>query len=273
MLKEAICTADTIEEATKAAIEKLDAPYDADIIVEVMQEPVKKTLGLFGGSPAKVKVYYEQSDFVKAIDYINSILNGLGIKDPQIDTNIEGNDVKFEIKCSNDYGAVIGRRGETLDAIQYLTRLVVNRGTEDYKRISINVGDYRQKRERTLRDLATRTAGKVKKYGRNQSLDPMNPYERRIIHTTIQEIGGVESHSVGTESSRRVVITLVGGQKNGGGYKDQRPDRYNKTSNNPSKRPDYRSSQATEKSHKPHTPRSDAASASLYEKIDIKNDK
>jgi len=270
LIKEAICTAPTIEEATSAAIEKLNAPAKADIKVEVIQEPVKKTLGLFGGSPAKVRVYYHESDFAKAEDYIRTILNGIGIMDAEIETTVEGEDVRIEIRCGDDYGAVIGRRGETLDAIQYLTRLIINKGSEEYKRVSINVGNYREKREQTLRELAKRTAGKVKKYGRSLSLDPMNPYERRIIHTTIQEIEGVSSHSVGSESNRRVIVTLAegfkpasGGYRQGSGSRDGRPRG----------RSDYRGSKQNSAETRPsRAPRSDAASASLYGRIDVKKD-
>ncbi len=277
MIKEAICTAPTIEEATGAAIEKLNAPADADITVEVIQEPVKKTLGLFGGSPAKVRVFYNESEFAKATDYIKTILKGIGIENAEIKTEIDGEDVKIEIICGDDYGAVIGRRGETLDAIQYLTRLIINKGSEEFKRVSINVGNYREKREQTLRELAKRTAIKVKKYGRSLSLDPMNPYERRIIHTTVQEIEGVSSHSVGNENARRVIITLADGFKPaGGGYnRDERSGGYRQNSdkdNHQRGRSDYRPKQSTPETKSQRAPRSDAAAASLYGRIDTKKE-
>jgi spoIIIJ-associated protein len=280
LIKEAICTAPTIEEATSAAIEKLNAPDNADITVEIMQEPVKKTFGLFGGSPAKVRVYYQQSEFAKAEDYIRTILEGIGIQDAEIETDVKGEDVRIEIKCGNDYGAIIGRRGETLDAIQYLTRLIINKGSEDYKRVSINVGNYREKREQTLKELAKRTASKVKKYGRSLSLDPMNPYERRIIHTTIQAIEGVTSHSVGNESNRKVIVTPADGYKSssGGNNRDERPNGgyrqgagWDKRSHG-NGRSDYRSSRSSGDNNPSRTPRSDAASATLYGRIDTKKE-
>ncbi len=124
-------------------------------------------------------------------------------------------EIIIELDCGEDYGLVIGRRGETLDSIQYLTRLVANRKkTEnEYLRISINVGNYREKRKVTLRELAKKNSEKVLKYGRSVSFEPMNPYERRIIHTAVQEIEGVVSYSVGSDSSRRVVISLAEGVK------------------------------------------------------------
>jgi spoIIIJ-associated protein len=131
-------------------------------------------------------------------------------------------DIFFEINCEEDYGNIIGRRGETLDALQYLTRLFVNRFENNDKRVALNVGDYRSRREETLRALAKRQANKVLKYKKSTALEPMNPYERRIIHTAIQEIEGVTSHSVGEGDRRRVVITPEGGERRGNGRGDRR---------------------------------------------------
>ena len=132
-------------------------------------------------------------------------------------------DIYFEITCEEDYGNIIGRRGETLDALQYLTRLFVNRAEDNNKRVALNVGDYRSRREETLKALAKRQASRVLKYSRSSALEPMNPYERRIIHTAIQEIEGVTSHSVGEGDRRRVVITPEGGEKRG--YRNDRRGR------------------------------------------------
>jgi len=103
---------------------------------------------------------------------------------------------------------LIGRRGETLDALQYLTSLTVNRGREDYLRISIDTENYRAKREEALRKLAVRMAGRAKKSGRRVALEPMNPYERRILHSALQNDPEVSTHSEGEEPYRRVIITL-----------------------------------------------------------------
>ncbi len=116
-------------------------------------------------------------------------------------------------------GAIVGRRGETLDALQYLTTLVANRGEGDYQRITLNIGDYREKREKTLRSLARRMANQAVKTGRNMTLEPMNPYERRIIHTAVQDVKGVTSWSVGEEPNRKVVI---GTEKGKGGRSGNR---------------------------------------------------
>ncbi len=157
-----------------------------------------------------------------ATAYLKSILVGMGFTDVTVTAREAAEDVYFEINCSEDYGNIIGRRGETLDALQYLTRLFVNRANDNNKRVALNVGDYRARREETLRALAKRQAQRVLKYGRSSSLEPMNPYERRIIHTAIQEIEGVTSHSVGEGDRRRVVVTPEGGEKRSSYRNDRR---------------------------------------------------
>lgn len=117
--------------------------------------------------------------------------------------------VKFVID-GDDAAILIGRRGETMDALQYLSLLVSNRAEGEYVKISLDVANYRSKRENTLESLAKRTAAKVQKTRRSQTLEPMNPYERRIVHSTIQEIKGVKSESVGEDPHRRVVVLLEG---------------------------------------------------------------
>ena len=290
MIKEAFGTGATLDEAKEAALKALGAPEDADVKYDVIERPKAKVLGLFGGSSAKMRAYYEVEDdpFAKAKDYLQTILKSLGVENAEISVEADEEDVRIEISCGDDYGSVIGRRGETLDAIQYLTRLVVNKGAEDHRRVSINVGNYREKRENTLRALARKNAAKVRKYGRNVVLEPMNPYERRIIHTTIQEIEGVTSHSVGADSDRKVVITLEEGVKptNGygrggynkgrGGYNKGRggynKGGYNRGYNKGGYRGnrDRRDSSSSSETQAPaRAPRSDSVGSSLYGKIEI----
>ena len=118
----------------------------------------------------------------------------------------------MNIECE-DYGIIIGRRGETLDSLQYLTSLAIKNVTNKYVRVTLNVGDYRAKREETLKALATKNANYVARSGRRYSFEPMNPYERRIIHTAVQEIEGVTSRSIGSGMDRRVLIEPEGGVK------------------------------------------------------------
>jgi len=151
-------------------------------------------------------------DLEYAKSYLFEILKGLNISDAKIDAVYENGVVTMDLDCE-DYGIVIGRRGETLDSIQYLLSLAMKKKSNGYVRVSINVGDYREKRNETLRQLAKKHAGYVQRTGKRYTFEPMNPYERRIIHTTIQEIEGVESRSIGYNQDRRVVLEPTGGVK------------------------------------------------------------
>ena len=142
----------------------------------------------------------------KACEYLKKILEQLGCGDIVIKTAPIHNGCFIDLNGTN-LGTVIGRRGETLDALQYLSSLAANSKESGYFRVVLNIGNYREKRESTLQGLARRTASQCLRTGRSRTLEPMNPYERRIIHTTIQDMEGVSSNSIGEGASRRVVIT------------------------------------------------------------------
>ncbi len=201
----------------------------------------------------------------EATDYLKSILVGMGFSDAKVTVKETAEDLYFEITCSEDYGNIIGRRGETLDALQYLTRLFVNRSENDKKRVALNVGDYRKRREETLISLAKRQASRAIKYKRSCVLEPMNPYERRIIHTAIQEISGVTSHSVGEGENRRVVIVSdeCDNSRRGGYQRDRRGN-----NNRRDRKPQY----VPETSKEPREQKVDAVSSSRYGKIEPKKD-
>lgn len=273
MIKEAIATGASIEEAQQAAVVALGAPDTADVQFEIISMPEKKLLGLFGGKQAEVRAYYEAPDekpakkkapkkeekktekkaekqekpakaakeekkevvieekeelpkepidlkdcpenVKKAYDYLATLIAGIGITGTNVEILKREKEFFFQISCEEDYSLLIGRRGETLDSIQYLVRLVANKTKNDaeFSKISLNIGNYREKRETTLKDIAHRTAAKVKKYGRSIALDPMNPYERRIIHTEVATIEDVTSYSVGADADRKVIIALEDGAK------------------------------------------------------------
>lgn len=195
----------------------------------------------------------------EATEYLKSILVGMGFTDVKVTAREAAEDIYFEITCDEDYGNIIGRRGETLDALQYLTRLFVNRADDNNKRVALNVGDYRARREETLKALAKRQASRVLKFSKSFALEPMNPYERRIIHTAIQEIEGVTSHSVGEGDRRRVVITPEGAEK--GGYRDRGNRRGNR---------ERRAPYVPEAPKEPREQKIDAAASSRYGKIEPK---
>ncbi len=309
MIKEAIGVGATVEEAAANAKVNLNAPIDADITIEIISREKKKILGLFGGSAAKVKAFYDdgvkeekrapekkaegkKGDSKKsnkevkkeapkakapeidlsgieakendATNYLKSILVGMGFSDANVTVKETAEDLFFEITCGEDYGNIIGRRGETLDALQYLTRLYVNRADKESKRVALNVGDYRKRREETLKALAKRQAARAIKYRRSCVLEPMNPYERRIIHTAVQEIEGVSSHSVGEGENRRVVIVSdnCDNSKRGGSYSKDR-----RNNGRRERRPQY----VPETPKEPREQKVDAAASSRYGKIEPKN--
>lgn len=264
MIKEAVGTGSTVDEAKEDAMLALGASAEADVQIEIIEMPKKKVLGMFGGSPAKVRVFVELPDKEKnapqkkkrdnkktekktavkektekhsnpaskntvgteygesvladeldkdskafrAVSYLNPILAGLGCENAKIKVAQKENGALISLE-GEGLGAVIGRRGETLEALQILVSLASNSGG-GYYRVNITVGDYREKRERALLSLANRIAKQVLSTGRNRTLEPMSPYERRIIHTAIQDVEGVESNSIGEGENRRVVIHLEG---------------------------------------------------------------
>ena len=126
------------------------------------------------------------------------------------------NGVRMEISSQNKSGTIIGRRGETLDSIQYLASILVNKDSETYCRLLLDSNGYREKRRKTLEQLAEKIARSVLRTGRSTTLEPMNPYERRIIHSRIAEIDGVTSRSVGEDPYRKVVVSSVNGRRQGG---------------------------------------------------------
>lgn len=151
----------------------------------------------------------------RATKYLTQVLSALGLEGFTINPVKNGDTVVLDIEGDN-LGVVIGRRGETLDSLQYLAILAGNRGEENYCRLSVDCCGYREKRRETLEALALKTAKKVLKAGRRITLEPMNPYERRIIHSKVSEVEGVSSRSIGEEPFRKVVISANEPKRNSG---------------------------------------------------------
>ncbi len=150
----------------------------------------------------------------RATKYLTRVLNRLGLENFTIKPVKKGETVVLDIE-GDHLGVVIGRRGETLDSLQYLAILAGNRGEENYCKLSVDCCGYREKRRETLEALALKTAKKVLKAGRRITLEPMNPYERRIIHSKVSEVEGVSSRSIGEEPFRKVVISANEPRRNG----------------------------------------------------------
>ena len=207
MKKETIVTAKTVEEALANAALELGASVDA-LEYTVLEEPKKGLFGL-GAAPAKVQVSYAPTAIDLAVAFVETTL-----KNMHIDATVTVSDTelgkKIDVK-GEAAGMLIGHHGETLDSFQHLANLAANR-TENKKtpipKISVDIESYRAKREETLRALARRMAHRVVKYKRSVMLEPMNPYERRIIHAELQSFPGVNTNSIGSENNRKVVIYL-----------------------------------------------------------------
>lgn len=199
-------TGRTVEEAVKNALAELKVTEDK-IDVEVLEEGNKGIFKLLGAKPARIKATVKRDYIYEAKIFIREILDNMKIKS-EIRIK-EENDVINISLTGPDMGILIGYRGETLDALQYLVSLVVNKGHEtEYKRVLLDTENYRLKREETLKRLAGKMASRVKKTGKYVKLEPMNPYERRIIHSALQDDPYVQTYSEGDEPYRRVVIDL-----------------------------------------------------------------
>lgn len=191
-----------VDEALEAALNELGVGRD-DVDVEVIEEGSKGFLGI-GNKDAKIIVTVKNNPEKRAKDFLNGLFKIWG-ENVEVITNIEGDVLKIELKGDN-MGIVIGKRGETLDAISHLTSLNVNNGDDDFIKISLDTENYREKRNQTLAELSKKLAIRVAKTRKNMTLEPMNSYERRIIHATLQDDKYVTTYSVGQSPNRRVVI-------------------------------------------------------------------
>ena len=283
MVREAIATGETVEQAFENAcvqlgVETVEAEF------EVLELPEKKKLGLFGGKPAKVRAYIQSSPAQAAADYLQDLLQKMGLENVEISIHEEKNEEGTQngallTLSGDDIGFVIGHRGETLDALQYLAGLVANHVDEGYYRITLDIGNYREKRKETLEALGKKIALKAVKIGRNYPLEPMNPYERRIIHTAVQEVEGAKSWSEGEDIARHVVIGPVDGERpqRRGGYNNRGPRRSGGRSgyNNNRDRGGYRRDRndrprpTRTENEAPAQPKVDSGSTALYGRIEV----
>lgn len=195
-----------VEEAISNALLELKTTRD-QVDIEVIEEGSKGFLGIIGSKVAVVRVKLKRDYKKEAKEFLRKILNHMNVKcEIKID---ERDSVLYINLLGPNMGIVIGHRGDTLDALQYLVTLAINKGNKDeYKRVIIDTENYRQRREKTLIRLAEKVAYNVRKSGKCRKLEPMNPYERRIIHTELQNNPYVYTFSEGEEPYRRVVIDV-----------------------------------------------------------------
>jgi len=199
-------TGKTVEDAISAGLQELGIERDK-VKIEILEVPTKKGLfGILGTSLARVRVSYEDNPGDLACDFIKEICRCMNVEaDYQVS---QRNEHWYVDITGTELGILIGRRGDTLEALQYLTNLAVARKLAERVRIIVDVEGYRQRREETLVRLAQRLADKVKRTGTRVVLEPMNPHERRIIHTALQEDLRILTFSEGEDLNRRVVISL-----------------------------------------------------------------
>lgn len=212
MKKEVTVSAKSVEEAVAKAVTELGAPSADKIEYTVLEDAKKGFLGI-GATDARITASYVVGGEQEALAFIEKLIADMNIE-AEI-TMTDGDNGEKRITVNGQSAAIlIGHHGETLDSLQYLANLAANKRIDgkkgEYVKISVDVEGYRAKREETLRALARKMASRVIKYKKSVMLEPMNPYERRIIHSEIQGIEGVSTNSIGSENNRKVVIFLDG---------------------------------------------------------------
>lgn len=194
------------EEIVEESVEP-EKPVEAEEVVETEEAVKSEETEEEQDTEPDVTIDRNDELFITSKNFLKQMIEDMGI-DCDIESRTEGNMIKFNIMCSeeSDIGIIIGKRGETLDSLQYIVNLVTNRNADTYIRVILDCNQYRSKRERSLQKLARRLADKAIQTGRDIKLEPMNPYERRIIHTYLQNDEKVNTFSQGNEPNRRVII-------------------------------------------------------------------
>lgn len=201
-------TGKTVDDALTNATIKLGVTSD-QVKYEVVDEGSSGFLGL-GSKDAIIKVIISNDEDPKEVakEFLDGVFNAMQLEvNISMDLNEEDKTLSIDL-AGPEMGVLIGKRGQTLDSLQYLTNLAVNRSSENYTRVKIDTEDYRRRRKETLENLAKNMASKVKRTKKSVTLEAMNPYERRIIHSALQNDNNVTTHSEGEEPYRYVVITL-----------------------------------------------------------------
>lgn len=196
-------TAKTVQEAVNLALAELNASRE-DVDVEVLEEPSRGIFGLIGTRPARVRVKVRNNAASRLKKLLEEILAAMNLE-AEIFIK-EENDTLSVSMFGRELGTLIGRRGETMDALQYLLNLAVNKNQEKRYKIFLDIEGYRKKREETLQKLALKLAEKARQRGRNVVLEPMSSLERRIIHTALQGISDIATYSEGEEPYRKIII-------------------------------------------------------------------
>ena len=202
-------TGKTVEDAVMEAAIKLETTSDR-MEYEVLEKGSNGFLGI-GSKPARIRARKVMETAERAEKFLMDVLEAMDLKATvSMEENKEERTLDIDL-AGDDMGVLIGKRGQTLDSLQYLVSLVVNKGEDDYIRVKVDTENYRQRRKDTLENLAKNIASKVRRTGKPVTLEPMNPYERRVIHSALQNDRYVETHSEGEEPFRKVVVSLKEG--------------------------------------------------------------
>ncbi|SDZ65094.1 spoIIIJ-associated protein [Evansella caseinilytica] len=193
----------TVDEAIEQGLQKLDTTRE-NVDIKVLEEPQKGLFGLLGGKPAVVEVAVKPDPVKEAIVFLRDTIDKMGIS-ASVDKEERAEGIYLNI-TGVDIGVLIGKRGQTLDSLQYLVNLVANRQSSNYVRIYLDAEGYRERRKEALETLASRLSSKALRTKREVRLEPMNAHERKIIHTALQNVKGVATYSDGEEPNRYIVV-------------------------------------------------------------------
>lgn len=264
-----VFTAATVDEAKSMAVKEFGASEEK-ITFTILEEPKKGLFGKVKGE-ARVEAEYTETKTDIAVKYIKNVLIAMGVENVTVDVTEIENGAALEIN-GDGFEELIGKKGELLDSLQYLASLVSNRLDREYFRISTDCNGFRERRKAQLEELAKKMANNVKKNGRSSALEPMNPYERRIIHAVVSEIEGVTSQSKGEEPYRKVIISSTTPRKydDRNGYKKGGKGRRNGgRRNNSSRSKGFDFTTSFEKEYKKPKPEDSMTGAGLYSKIEF----
>lgn len=211
MVSEVYVSEETVALAKEKACEMLGVTEDK-VEFEVLQFPSKKVLGVFGGKQAQIKASVKQKPSQKAVEFLKEVFFYIGLKDLSLEIQEENEEycsIKIDDENNPDnIGYIVGKHGDTLDALQYLASLAVNEknNSEKFCKVRLEAGNYREKRKQTLEEVGKRFADKAVSLGKKVNIEPMRSYERKIVHDAISKLSGVKSWSEGDGENRHVVV-------------------------------------------------------------------
>ncbi len=254
-------SAKTVDEAKKLAASEFAVDVQK-ITFEIVEEPKKSIFGRIKGQ-ARVNAIYEPSKEELVVQYLENIILNMGIDDAKIECEVQEDNLKITVNTECE--KIIGKRGEVVDSLQYLSSIVMNRNEKDFKHINLDINNYREKRKLQLEQLTEKVGARVLKTGRSSAMAPMNAYERRIVHAKVSVIDGIVSRSTGQDPYRKVII-YSNNPATQSSNKNTKHKSQNRKNNNTKKSFDIKTS--FEKDYKKPRPEDNIGSG-LYSKIEF----